>query len=308
MLFFGLTAAVWTGGAVRLRIASPDTITKVRIVQPNVPQSEKWDAALRARNIGRLLGLSAAPGNFDFLLWPETAYPGYIEEEPAFLDQVAALLPPGGILLTGAVTQTPGPSGSVLRNSVLAVDTSKRIIARYAKHSLVPFGEYVPLRGLLPIDRLAEGVGDFTPGPGPATFALPGLPPVGPAICYESIFPGNLVDPEDRPDWIFNATNDGWFGTTIGPRQHLAAAQMRAVEEGLPVVRAANTGISAVINANGSITKQIALGETGILDANLPAPMPTTIFGRYKQLPFIALTIACLLIAGLLQNRGKKLI
>ena len=303
-LLVALASAAWTLGALRLRETPADTATRVRIVQPNVPQREKWDADLRARNVVRLLDLSAAPGAFDLLLWPETAYPGYIEEEPWALDRVAALLPPEGVLLTGAVTRVAGPDGPVYRNAVLAIDGSGYIVGRYAKHHLVPFGEYVPLRGFLPLERLAEGLSDFTPGLGPTTLALPGLPLVGPAICYEAIFPGRVVDPRDRPDWIFNATNDGWFGRSIGPRQHLAAARMRAVEEGLPVVRAANTGVSAVIDADGRIAARIELGKTGFLDAVLPAPRPTTAFARYGQAILAGLILLCLLgAAGLRHHR-----
>lgn len=300
-----LCSIVWISGTLRLRDTTPDTTTKVRIVQPNVPQREKWNEGLRARNVQRLLDLSTLPGSFDLLLWPETAYPGYIEEEPWFLGQIANLLPPGAVLLTGAVTQKSDPTGLILRNAILAIDTSGRVFARYAKHNLVPFGEYVPFRGVLPLERFTEGAGDFTPGPGPATLPLPDLPPVGPAICYEAIFPGYVVDPVDRPNWIFNATNDGWFGQSIGPRQHLAAARMRAVEEGLPMVRAANTGVSAVIDANGRITKHIPLGEEGILDAYLPASRPATIFGRHKQMALLSLLMASLFSAGLIHNSRK---
>ncbi len=135
-----------------------------------------------------------------------------------------------------------GDGGTRYFNTVQAYDGSGEVLTGYAKHHLVPFGEYVPLKGWLPIERLTEGLGDFTPGPGPRTLAIPGAPLVAVAICYEIIFPGHVVDDLFRPDWIFNATNDAWFGTSIGPEQHLASARMRAVEEGLPVVRAANTG------------------------------------------------------------------
>ena len=147
----------------------------------------------------------------------------------------------------------------------------------------MPFGEYVPLNGWLPIDRLTVGLGDFSPGPGPRTLALGTKPSVGLSICYEAIFPGKIVDPNNRPDWIFNATNDAWFGTSIGPWQHFASARMRAVEEGLPMVRAANTGISAVIDAYGNIQARLDLEKAGIIDAPLPSALPATLFVRYGQ-------------------------
>lgn len=308
VLLAGLASTVWLGAAARLWHAPPDTATTIRIVQPNVPQDEKWDGAYRARNIARLFTLSARPGAFDLLVWPETAYPGYIEEEPDILERAAALLPAGGTLLAGAVTRSSGPDGPVHRNAVLALDASGKIVARYAKHHLVPFGEYVPWRGVLPLERFTEGLGDFTPGPGPDTLMLDGAPPVGPVICYEAIFPGRVVDDADRPDWIFNATNDGWFGRSIGPRQHLAAARMRAVEEGLPVVRAANTGVSAVIDATGQIRGRIELGETGILDAALPAPRRTTFFALYGQTAFMGMLLVCLFGAALLHRRKETIV
>jgi len=294
ILLMTLVAGAGTLGTVRLMALTPPTDTTVRIVQGNIPQTEKWDPAFRARNITRYLDLSAQAGRFDVLLWPESAFPGYLDEDPGMLDQIAERLPDGGILLTGAQTREPGGTGIRYRNSILAVDSTGRIVTRYAKHHLVPFGEYVPWRDVLPLQRLTAGLGDFTPGPGPQTVELPGLPPVGLSICYEAIFPGRVVDAASRPDWIFNATNDAWFGASLGPRQHLAAARMRAVEEGLPMVRAANTGISAVIDGYGRIVARLGLDETGVLDARLPAALPTTPFGKYGQMMFLLVLAACI--------------
>ena len=149
-------------------------------------------------------------------------------------------------------------------------------------------------------------MGDFTPGPGPRTLALPGAPLVAVAICYEIIFPGHVVDVLFRPDWIFNATNDAWFGTSIGPEQHLAAARMRAVEEGLPVVRAANTGISAIIDANGDVVARLDTGETGFIDASLPgarAPTPYARFGDWTMLVLIVASWSLVYSFGLVRRR-----
>lgn len=221
------------------------------------------------------------------------------------LGRIADRLPEGRVLLTGAQTREQDGAGIRYRNSILAIDQAGQIITRYAKHHLVPFGEYVPLRGILPLQRLTAGLGDFTPGPGPQTFELAGLPPVGLSICYEAIFPGRIVDSALRPDWIFNATNDAWFGASLGPRQHLASARMRAVEEGLPMVRAANTGISAVIDGNGRIVARLGLDETGVLDARLPAALPATPFAIYGQMMFLLVLAVC--IAGAIGlNLGKK--
>ena len=293
-LLMALVAGAGTLGTLRLMGITPPTDTTVRIIQGNIPQTEKWDPAFRARNISRYLDLSAQPGRFDVLLWPESAFPGYLDEDPGMLDRIGERLPEGRVLLTGAQTRESDRAGIRYRNSILAVDQTGRIVTRYAKHHLVPFGEYVPLRGFLPLQRLTAGLGDFTPGPGPQTFELAGLPPVGLSICYEAIFSGRIVDAALRPDWIFNATNDAWFGASLGPRQHLASARMRAVEEGLPVVRAANTGISAVIDGNGRIVARLGLDETGVLNARLPAALPATPFATYGQMMFLLVLATCI--------------
>lgn len=294
-LFMVLATGVGTVGSVRLSEQPSPTDTTVRIVQGNIPQREKWDPAFRARNIARYLDLSAQPGTFNLLLWPESAFPGYLNEDSGMLNQIAELLPKDSFLLTGAQTRDPDEYGTRYRNSVLAIDPKGRIAARYAKHHLVPFGEYVPLQGLLPLERLTTGLGNFAAGPGPATLDLPGVPPVGLSICYEAIFPGRIVDAGRRPGWIFNATNDAWFGASLGPRQHLASARMRAVEEGLPMIRAANTGISAVIDGYGRITARLELDETGVLEARLPAALPPTPFSKYGQMTFLLILAASLL-------------
>ena len=315
LLFMTLATGSWAAGTVRLPERSQPTDTKVRVVQGNIPQREKWDPAFRARNIARYLDLSAKPGEFDVLLWPESAFPGYLDEEFGMLDRIAELLPEDSFLLTGAQTREPDGNGVRYSNSVLAIDTSGRIIARYAKHHLVPFGEYVPLRGILPLQRLAAGIGDFTPGPGPKTINLPDLPSVGLSICYEAIFSGRIVETGQRPNWLFNATNDAWFGPSLGPRQHLASARMRAVEEGLPMVRAANTGISAVIDGYGRIVARLELSETGALDARLPRALPPTLFSTYGQIMFLLVLATCVMGAVLVNikkdntmcSRSKRL-
>jgi len=151
----------------------------------------------------------------------------------------------------------------------------------------VPFGEYTPLPNWLPLDRIVETPGDFTAGSGPRTLVLPGIPAVAPVICYEIIFPGHVIDPQFRAQWIFNATNDAWFGMSIGPKQHFASAKMRAVEEGLPVIRAANTGISAVIDAKGRTVAQMDTGASGTIDAQLPPALPRTLYARFGDFMLI---------------------
>jgi apolipoprotein N-acyltransferase len=182
-------------------------------------------------------------------------------------------------------------------NSLQALNHQGEIVATYDKAHLVPFGEYVPLRGILPLAKITAGGINFTAGKGAATVDLPGLPPASPLICYEVIFPGEVVDRANRPSWLLNLTNDGWFGLSAGPYQHLAAARLRAVEEGLPLVRAANTGISAVVDPYGRVIGEIPLGTQGVLDSTLPLALS-------PSAPFAAIGLAApllllLIISGL---------
>jgi apolipoprotein N-acyltransferase len=162
-------------------------------------------------------------------------------------------------------------------NSLFAIDSKGDILVRYDKANLVPFGEFTPFRsvlGRLGFGKLVESTVDFTPGPGRVTLSLPGLPPFSPLICYEAVFPNEGALPSPRPAWLLNITNDAWFGTSSGPYQHLAMARMRSVEEGLPLVRAANTGVSVVTDPYGRVLERLGLGETGVVDARLPEPLP----------------------------------
>ena len=284
---------MWASGTLRLQSDAPQPPdVNLRIVQGNVPQEEKWAPENREATFALYLELSTQPGDFDVLLWPETAFPGFLDEDAQARARIAAALPDGSVLLTGVPDRVLSEDGTRYFNTVQAFDDTNEILTGYAKHHLVPFGEYVPFRGWLPIERLTAGLGDFTPGPGPRTLALPGMPLVAVAICYEIIFPGHVVDDMFRPDWIFNATNDSWFGTSIGPEQHLASARMRAVEEGLPVIRAANTGISAVIDANGEIIARLDTGERGIIDADLPSAQPPTPYALFGDWMLLALILA----------------
>ena len=301
LLALALAAAGW----LRLAEAPAEaTGIRLRIVQGNVAQTDKWRPELREAIFARYLALSAAPGAFDVLLWPEAAFPGDLDENTAAVRRIGRMLATGQILLTGVPDRVAGEEGTRYFNTIQAYGADGGPLAGYAKHHLVPFGEYVPR--WLPVARLVETPGDFTPGPGPRTLALPGLPPVGAAICYEIIFPGHVASDAIRPDWIFNATNDAWFGTSIGPRQHLASARMRAVEEGLPVVRAANTGISAVIDADGRIVDRLGLERTGIVDAVLPAARPPTLYARIGDLGLPPLVLATLLLAWLSDRAAAR--
>lgn len=311
LLGVGIVVATWSAGMTRLQLEPPGSPgLDLRIVQGNVPQQEKWVPENREATLSRYLDLSTRPGPVDILLWPETAFPGFLDEDSVARSRIADALLDGSLLLTGVPDRVSTDEGTRFLNTVQAYDQTGRSLTGYAKHHLVPFGEYVPFRGWLPIKRMTEGLGDFTAGPGPRTLALPGVPLVAVAICYEIIFPGHVVDNLFRPDWIFNATNDAWFGTSIGPEQHLASARMRAVEEGLPVVRAANTGVSAIIDANGGLVARLGTGETGVIDAALPFAHPPTLYARFGDWTLLALifaTWAVGLAAGLVgKHRGNK--
>jgi apolipoprotein N-acyltransferase len=238
------------------------------------------------------LDLSSAPGTRKIaaVLWPEAATPFLLERDAQARRELGAIAGEHGYVITGAVRANP-PPGPILRlwNSLEAVDGHGDIVARYDKAHLVPFGEYVPLRNWLPLQKITPGSFDYTAGPGPRTIDLPGLPPFAPLICYEIIFPGAAVDEQARPDWILNVTNDAWYGRSSGPYQHFAIARTRAVEEGLPLVRVANNGISGVVDGVGRVTARIDLDTVGYADLPLPAAHAQTLYARTGDWTFLAL-------------------
>lgn len=277
---------------------------RLRLVQPVVPQALKWDPEAREANLERTIALSRVAGfeTRTHVIWGETAtaFPmwGDVPRAAERRRQIAAAVPPEGVLIAGAIRVEQDPGGAIRAwNSAHAIDERSEMLANYDKFHLVPFGEYVPFRDLLPIDRVVPGSLDFSPGPGPATIRIPGLPPVGPSICYEIIFPGRVVDSAARPGMILNLTNDSWFGYSAGPFQHFAAARLRAVEEGLPVVRVAGGGISGVVDPLGRTVARLGLERVGVVDAGLPrmaAPTPFSGLGT----AILAVLLAVLAAAG----------
>ncbi|TAN55267.1 MAG: apolipoprotein N-acyltransferase [Rhodospirillales bacterium] len=266
-------AGAWRLGGAETQMTDG---VRLRLVQPNTSQALKWKTDLRFQHLLRQIEMSLSPTGPapTHVIWAETAVPYIIDHDVQARLALAKAAPPGGLVITGAVrTSAPGVEPYQVWNSMEAVDESGRIRGVFDKFHLVPFGEYVPLKHLLPLPKITAGSTDFSPGPGPRTVELPGLPPVGPLICYEVIFPHAVTDPANRPAWLLNLTNDGWYGFSTGPFQHFAQARMRAVEEGLPLVRVANTGISGVVDPWGRVTARLGLGETGILDADLPKPL-----------------------------------
>ncbi|HEY1382483.1 MAG TPA: apolipoprotein N-acyltransferase [Dongiaceae bacterium] len=285
----------------------------LRLVQGNIDQEEKLTGAHRDRDIAQHLRLSVQTPGFDkvrVVIWPETAATVFLDRSDDWRNYVAAAVPPGGLLITGTLRGDP-PQGEPDRywNSLAVIDPSGRIVATADKFHLVPLGEYVPLRSILGpfIGKLTAGAGDFSAGPGPVTVHAPGLPPFSPLICYEVIFPGAVTDPKDRPDWLLNVTNDGWFGRSPGPYQHFASARFRAVEEGLPLARAANTGITAMVDPFGRVIASLPLGTAGALDVLLPAPLSPTLFARTGLLLPAGLVVLALIAGvGLIIHRNAR--
>ncbi len=297
----GLPLLAWAGGAARLAFADHAKVPGVRLalVQPNIPQSLKWDPKLAEAHLARLAALSRAgrAQGATHIVWPELAVPWSLAQNPALVRMLATLAPPGGALITGAPRVAGSGAEFQAWNSLSVIEASGRIAATYDKFHLVPFGEYMPFRWLLPFEKLAIGPTDFSAGPGPRTLTLPGAPPVDPLICYEVIFPHRVVNESHRPGWILNITNDGWFGISSGPYQHLAAARLRAVEEGLPLVRVANTGISAVFDAYGRVRTRLGLGREGVLMANLPQALPATPFAQYGNGLILVVIMICFVVS-----------
>jgi apolipoprotein N-acyltransferase len=284
------------------------------LVQGNVAQEVKWRQEQRLPIFQRYLALTAEaaraaraahPEDRIAVIWPETASPFLLTQDPEARRLVAEALPEGATLLGGTVRAEWGPDGRLRQvwNSLAALGPDGRVEAVYDKSHLVPFGEYMPGGGLVPI-RLVAGGMDFSAGPGPVTLAPPGLPPFGALICYEVIFPG-AVTPSPRPDWLVNITNDAWFGVSTGPWQHLAAARLRAVEEGLPLARAAQTGISAAFDARGRRLGLLRTGETGTLTLPLPGVEPPPVFARFGLLLPGLGALACMLLALLAGQRPR---
>ena len=262
--------------------------TLIRIVQPSIPQQMKWKKAKLEQNLQTYVAMSQTDlsPDTDLVIWGETANPFVLTMEPKYFDIIQPAVPDKGFLLTGAVDYAY--DGEKWRPmNVMQTIKNGRIVASYGKSHLVPFGEYIPFRKFLPqsLKPVTNVIADFMPGEGLTTIKLPEIPPFGILICYEIIFPAEVADTQNRPQWLITLTNDGWYGDSAGPRQHLVATQMRAVEEGLTVVRAANSGISALISKTGIVLAQLPLNTPGTLDIRLPKELSTlTFYAQYHNL------------------------
>ncbi len=300
-------AAGFAGQAAMAPIDAPSG-PLVRIVQPNTLQAEKWRPELRAQHMAKLVEMSRRDG-FDRLaavIWPETAPPFIVEPGSAALEYMATAVPPGGYLLTGAARGTRKREDGVW-NSLLVIDGAGEIVATYDKVHLVPLGEYIPFhKQLAPVAGFI-GRGSFEVGESRVTLDLPRLPSFSPIICYEVIFPAAVTGPGARPRWLLNVTNDAWFGLSSGPYQHLASARLRAVEEGLPMLRAANTGVSAVIDAHGRVLAALDMQQEGIIDHVIPPAREVTPYGRWGDGTLIALLMLTVaLLAAMSRFRSSE--
>lgn len=302
-------ALAWTAGVVALaagtlaweRATLPPPpgadAPVVRLVQPNAPQREKWDPDRALDFFDRQLAYTAAGEAPDLVVWPETSVPWFLDRAAAPLSRIAEAAR-GAPAVVGVQRLEPPLS---YYNALAVIDARGEVAAVYDKAHLVPFGEYVPLGGMMSrfgIHGLAanEG-GGYSAGPGGEVVELPGIGPALPLICYEGIFAEEVGDYPVRPRLLLLITNDAWFGRFSGPYQHLAQARLRAIEQGLPMVRAANTGVSAVIDARGRVTAEIPLGEAGWRDAALPAALPPTLYARTGDWPAILAMLAMAFVA-----------
>lgn len=305
-LAFGLVGLAGIAGALRLEYAKSEEVPNVRLrlVQPNIAQKDKWVPALRVGHVENLLRLSRRPAVGSpptHIIWPETATPLFLSSSPTALAAAGSIVPAGGALITGAPRSTRnGGRLTGLWNSVHIINSQGQILDTYDKSHLVPFGEYVPFRGILGISKITAGRQDFLPGSGPGLLSVPGAPPVTPLVCYEVVFPGLAGGPPNqRPGWLLNLTNDAWFGVSSGPYQHLASAQFRAVEQGVPLIRVANTGISAVIDPYGRVRVVSKLNERTIIDSPLPKSMSSpTLYARVGDYGALGIAIIFVIISA----------
>jgi apolipoprotein N-acyltransferase len=311
---FGLLilAGLASYGAVRLWQNPTAYVNgvKLRIMQPNLQQDQKFNYAAKEQVMARYLRLSDrttgpnSNGVHDatILIWPESAFPFFLTREPDALAQITNLLKPSTELITGAIRPAPS-TGNVPHayNSVYVIDPDGSIRGIYDKVHLVPFGEYLPLQGLLShigLRQLTHQVGGFLSGDRRRAMEVPGAPNMLPLICYEAIFPGAAVPAGERPGWLVNVTNDGWFGISTGPYQHFQQARVLAIAEGLPLVRAANTGISGVIDPVGRIIGALPLGTEGVLDGSLPRALAPTLYVRFGDTAVILFIVVSLILVA----------
>ena len=310
-------------GAWRLEGGPPGMVAgvKLRIMQPNLAPDQKFVPANREEIVSRYLALSdraTSPerngiADITHLFWPESAFPFILTRDPEMLGRIAGALGDKTTLITGAIRAQeplPGELNARFFNSIYVIGKGGTVLSWDDKVHLVPFGEYLPFQEWLDRVNLRQFVrvpGGFTAGLARRRLEIPGLPGAAPLICYEAIFPGDVLPQDGRPVGLMvNVTNDAWFGLTSGPYQHLAQARLRTIEEGLPLVRAANSGISAVIDPFGRVVGSLPLGVEAVLDAELPRAIAPPLYAKLKDIPFFALLLASV-VAALRLHRGRPL-
>jgi apolipoprotein N-acyltransferase len=315
-----LLVAMSIFGGVRLALQPTMVVAnvKLRIMQPNLQQDVKFNYSAKAEVMQKYLTLSdRASGpqstgvrDASILIWPESAFPFFLAREADAMAQIADLLPKGTVLITGSVRAPDLPPGTRITrayNSIYVIDHDGSVLSVYDKLHLVPFGEYLPFQEWmekLGFEQLTKVQGGFIPGTRRRTMPIPNAPLALPLICYEAIFPGDIAARSDRPGWIVNLTNDGWFGISTGPYQHLQQARLRAIEQGIPLVRAANTGISAVIDPLGRTIARLGLGVEGVLDSPLPSAIAPTIYARVGDIPAAIMVAAAMIFV--IRRRSEK--
>ncbi|GLR84174.1 apolipoprotein N-acyltransferase [Bradyrhizobium iriomotense] len=309
-------------GTIRLSL-HPTTMVagaKLRLMQPNLQQDAKFNYSAKAEVMKKYLALSdRASGpqstgvrDATILIWPESAFPFFLTREPDAMAQIADLLPKGTVLITGSVRAPDLPPGTRITrayNSIYVIDHDGGVLSVYDKLHLVPFGEFLPYQDLmekLGFEQLTRVQGGFIPGTVRHALPVPSAASALPLICYEAIFPGDVAGLQERPGWIVNLTNDGWFGISTGPYQHMEQARMRAIELGLPLVRSANTGVSAVVDPVGRTIASLGLGIEGVLDSGLPAAIPPTMYARVGDVP-AALLVALAVILAVRKRVARRL-
>jgi len=295
------------------------TDTRLRIVQADIDQANKWRPENAAPIFNEYIDLSKSAGGtrglqgVNLVIWPETAVPFLLADSPDALAAIGELLPEGASLLVGSarLIETRDESGAIderrVYNSLLVIDDKANVVSVYDKIHLVPFGEYLPFQDLLESLGFMQmtGVrGGFSAGSGPRILTVPRAPQASPLICYEIIFPDAIMVPGERTGWLLNITNDAWFGTSAGPYQHFQQARIRAVEQGLPLVRAANTGISAIVDPYGRIVAELGLGERGVVDGLLPQALKPTLFVRHG--PKVELSVLALALLSWFAYRVQR--
>ncbi len=314
----GLLAAAFLWGEWRLSvpIAAADHPVHLRLVQPNTPEKEKFEAA-RARPIfDRMLDLSRRNpagqiddlAGIDVVIWPEEPLNFRLLQTPQALLEIGTMLGDHTKLLTGTIRAATDPAVRYL-NSMVYIDGSGAPGVMFDKRHLVPFGEYLPYENLLNflgIENLTRTAGGMVGGTNPRQLLAPGLPALSPLICYEAIFPDEAVAPGERPRWLLNITNDAWFGEQTGPYQHFHQARIRAIEQGLPLIRVATTGISSVVDARGRILQELPLLAAGVIDSVLPAPLPPTLYGGYGDKLLLAQLLIGLVLIAFLYAASKQ--